>query len=120
MEWEEEGHDLKAQCPVYFISKVLSDSKTCYPKVQKLLYAMLVTKCKLRYYFDSHLMVVMSSSGLKDIINNQESIGCITKWGLELMGLNIMYSPHTAIKSQVLADIMVEWMKEKPRPPPPS
>ena len=28
VEWEEEGHTLKVQCPVYFISEVLSDSKT--------------------------------------------------------------------------------------------
>jgi len=31
VEWGEEGHALKVQCPVYFVSKVLSDSKTCYP-----------------------------------------------------------------------------------------
>jgi hypothetical protein len=28
VEWEEEGHALKEQCPVYFISEVLSDAKT--------------------------------------------------------------------------------------------
>jgi hypothetical protein len=31
IEWEEEGHALKVQHPVYFVSEVLSDSKTCYP-----------------------------------------------------------------------------------------
>ena len=31
VEWEEEGHAFKVQCPVYFISKVLSNSKTHYP-----------------------------------------------------------------------------------------
>jgi len=38
--------------------------------VQKLLYTMLNTKRKLRHYFDSHPVVVVSSSGLGDIINN--------------------------------------------------
>ena len=33
VEWEEEGHALKVQCPVYFISEVLSDSKTCYLEI---------------------------------------------------------------------------------------
>ena len=30
VEREEEGHALKVQCPLYFISEVLSDSKTRY------------------------------------------------------------------------------------------
>ena len=33
VEREEEGHALKVPCPVYFISEVLSDSKTCYPEI---------------------------------------------------------------------------------------
>ena len=30
---QEEGHTLKVQHPVYFISKVLSNSKTHYPQI---------------------------------------------------------------------------------------
>ena len=33
VEREEEGHALKVQRPVYFISEVLSDSKTCYSQI---------------------------------------------------------------------------------------
>ena len=33
VEWEEEGHALKMQCPMYFISKALSDSKTHYSQI---------------------------------------------------------------------------------------
>ena len=37
---------------MYFTSEVLSDSKTYYPQIQKLLYAVLITRSKLRHYFD--------------------------------------------------------------------
>ena len=33
VEQEEEGHALKVQCPVYFISEVLSNSRTRYPQI---------------------------------------------------------------------------------------
>jgi hypothetical protein len=33
VEWEEEGHALKVQRPMYFVSDILSDSKTHYPEI---------------------------------------------------------------------------------------
>ena len=33
VEQEEEGHTLKVHYPMYFISEVLSDSKTRYPQI---------------------------------------------------------------------------------------
>ena len=57
----EEGHALKVQHPMYFISEVLSNSKTCYPQIQKLLYVVLVAKRKLRHYFESHSVTVVTS-----------------------------------------------------------
>ena len=42
---------------------------------------------------------------------NQDAIGRIAKWALELMGQGISYAPRMAIKSQVLADFVAEWTK---------
>ena len=96
---EEEGHPLKVQCLVYFISEVLSESNTLYPQIQKLMYAVLIAKRKLRHYFESHLVMVVTSFPLDEVIQNQDAMGRIMKWALELMGQGIAYASRTAIKS---------------------
>ena len=79
VEREEEGHALKVQRPVYFISEVLSDSKTRYSQIQKLMYVVLISKRKLRHYFDSYQVIVVSSFPLGEVIQNREATGRITK-----------------------------------------
>lgn len=46
-----ERHVYPLQRQVYFVSKVLGPSKVQYPRVQKLLYALLLTARKLKNYF---------------------------------------------------------------------
>ena len=60
VEREEVGHTYKVQRPVYFISEVLNESKTHYPQVQKLLYAILITSRKLRHYFEYYKIIVVT------------------------------------------------------------
>ena len=86
VERREEGHALPIQRPVYFISEVLSETKAHYPQIQKLLYAVILTRQKLRHYFVSHLVTVVSSFPLGEIIQCCEASGRIAKWAVELMG----------------------------------
>jgi ribonuclease HI len=88
---------------------VLSETKVRYPQIQKLLYAVILTRRKLRHYFESHPVTVVSSFSLGEIIQSREASGRIAKWVVELMGETLSFAPRKAIKSQVLADFLAEW-----------
>ena len=51
----------------------------------------------------------MTSFPLGEDVQNQDATGRTMKWALELMGQGIAYASRTTIKSQVLADFIVEW-----------
>jgi ribonuclease HI len=105
----EEGHVVPIQCPVYYISEVLSETKARYPRIQKLLYAVVLARRKLWHYFEAHPVMVVSSFLLGEIIRNPDTAGRIAKWYVELMGKTLAYAPRKAIKSQILADFVAEW-----------
>jgi hypothetical protein len=79
-------------------------------------YVILITKRTLLQYFEGHQIHIVTSYGLKEIVENYLAIGRISNWALELMGLNITYAPQTAIKSQTLANFVAKWT-ETQRPP---
>jgi hypothetical protein len=87
------------QRSVYFISEILSESKVRYPTIQKLLYGILITSRKLRHYFDTYNILVVSDFPLADILHNQDAIGRMSKWAVELGALTLDFKPRTAIKS---------------------
>jgi hypothetical protein len=68
VECTEEGHALRVQWPVYYISEVLSKTKARYSQIQKLLYTVVLARRKLRHYFEAHPITVVSSFLLGEII----------------------------------------------------
>jgi hypothetical protein len=58
--------------------------------------------------------VVVTSFPLRAILHNSNATGNITKWAAELTEFQLDFQPRHAIKSQVLADFIMEWT------PPPS
>jgi ribonuclease HI len=102
------------QKPVYYVSEVLHEAKVRYLETHKLLYVVLVASRKLRHYFQPHRVVVVTSFPLRAILHNSNATGNIAKWATELGEFQLDFQPRHAIKSQVLADFIVEWT------PPPS
>jgi hypothetical protein len=101
----------KVQYLVYFISEVLSDSKTRYFHIMKLSYALLIMSHKLSHYFQVHQIEVHTSSTVGKILNNREVNEKSAKWFIELSMYDIVYKPRIAIKAQALSDFMAIWIE---------
>ena len=64
---------------------------------------------KLKHYFLSHKIKVVSSYPLVTIVHNRDAVSRIAQWSIELGQYDIQFVPQTAIKSQALVDFVAEW-----------
>jgi hypothetical protein len=104
---EKEGGKLK-QIPVYFASEALSGSKIFYSELEKIAYAVIMAARKLRHYFEGHRIRVITNQPLNDLFANREVSTRIIKWGAELSEYIVDSERRSAIKSQVLADFVMD------------
>jgi hypothetical protein len=68
-----------------------------------------LTRRKLRHYFEGHPVTMVPSFPLGEIVQGREASGQIAKLAVELMGETLSYVTRKAIKFQVLADFLAEW-----------
>jgi hypothetical protein len=101
---------VKQQFLEYFVSEVLMGSKKFYSEMEKICYAVIMSSRKHRHYFEAHTIKVLTKQPLNDIFSNSDSSGRISKWTMELSEYVIDFEKHSIIKSQALADFVVEWM----------
>jgi hypothetical protein len=106
-EKEEEGKF--KQIPVYFASEALSGSKLFYSELKKIAFAVIMAVRKLRLYCEGHRISVITNQPLNDLLANREASTRIIKWGAELSEYIIDFERRSVIKSQVLADFVVDW-----------
>jgi hypothetical protein len=97
------------QCPTYYVSEVLTTSKCNMAELEKIAYAVVMASRKLHHYFEAFKVRVTSDRGLGELFRNPKASVRIAKWAAELSGYHITFEPRTAIKSQVLADFIVDW-----------
>ncbi|CAL9004835.1 unnamed protein product [Prunus brigantina] len=101
--------ELGAQHPVFYTSKALLDAETRYPKMEKLIFSLVVSAIKLRPYYQAHQIIVMIEFPLRSILHSPDTSQRLMKWAIELSQYDLLYRPKTAIKSQALADFVVEF-----------
>ncbi|KAI5349970.1 hypothetical protein L3X38_002861 [Prunus dulcis] len=63
--------ELGAEHLVFYTSKALIDAKTRYPKLEKLILALIVFTRKLRPYYQAHRVIAMIDFPLRSILHSQ-------------------------------------------------
>jgi ribonuclease HI len=106
---EQDREGTTRQCPVYYVSEVLTTSKCNMTELEKISYAVVMASRKLRHYFEAFKVWVTSDRGRGELFRNPEASIRIAKWTAELSGYYITFEPKTTIKSQVLVDFIVDW-----------
>ncbi|KAK3001138.1 hypothetical protein RJ639_021971 [Escallonia herrerae] len=96
------------QKPIYYVSKVLQDVETRYPKIDRIALALITSARRLRLYFQSYSLIVLTDQPLRKVLLSPEALGRLVNWSVELGEFDIQYKPRTIIKAQALADFIVE------------
>jgi hypothetical protein len=65
--------DTLRQLPIYYVCEALSGSKLFYSEMEKMAYAVVMAKRKLRHYLQSHNISVPTAFPLRDMFENKES-----------------------------------------------
>ncbi|GJY97175.1 reverse transcriptase domain-containing protein [Tanacetum coccineum] len=63
---------------------------------------------RLRRYFEAHPIKVITDQPLKQILDKAEASRKLAKYSIELGAYNIVYDPRSAVKGQVLEDLINE------------
>ncbi|CAL2241574.1 unnamed protein product [Prunus armeniaca] len=91
--------ELGAQHPIFYTSKALLDAETRYPKLEKLILALVVSARKLRTYYQAHRVIVLTDFPLRSILHSPDASQRLMKWAIELSQHELLYRPKTAIKA---------------------
>ena len=96
------------------MSKSLHEAEIHYLPLEKAILAVIQAIRKLPHYFQAHTVVVLTQLPLKSILWSADYTGRIAKWETILGAFDIKYMPRTAVKGQILADLVAEFAKPSP------
>ena len=98
----------QVQRPIYFVSKVLQGPEIRYQALEKAALAVVFSARRLRHYFHSFTVVVMTDLPIQKVMKKPDVARRMVKWAVELSEFDIRYEPRGPIKGQVFADFVVE------------
>ena len=73
----------RVQHPVYYCNRALRGAEERYPRMEKLILALVTAARKLRPYFQAHTIEVSIEYPMKQVLHKPETSGRLMKWALE-------------------------------------
>ena len=78
------------QSPVYYVSRSLVEAETRYTPLEKLVLALTMTSTKLRHYFETHKIHVLTNFPLRTVLSKPELTRRMAKWAIQLSTYEIV------------------------------
>ena len=104
----------RVQHLVHYCSRALRGAEERYPRMEKLILALVTAARKLRPYFQAHTIEVPTEYPMKQVLHKPETSRRLMKWAIELSEFDIRYRLKTAIKGQIMADFVMEFASAEP------
>ncbi|GJU31588.1 reverse transcriptase domain-containing protein [Tanacetum coccineum] len=99
--------------PIQYVSRTLNEAKRNYALMEKLALSLVYMTRRLRWYFEAHLVKVITDQPIKQILSKTEASEKLEKYAVELGAYNITFEPRNAMKGQVLANFITETPDEE-------
>ena len=96
------------QRPIYYVSRAYRGAEVRYSGFEKLALALISGARRLRHYFQSHSIVVITNQPLRRVLGKSDVSRRLLKWAVELGEFNIQYQPRATIKEQAWADFIAK------------
>ena len=99
----------RIQLPVYYVSQVFQGANARCPRMENIVFALIVASRKLHPFFQANPILVMTDQPIKKATNKLEAARRLVQLAIELSQFDIEYRPKIAIKAQALVDFIAEF-----------
>ena len=79
-----------------------------YQALEKAILAVVFSARRLRLYFQSFTVIVMTDLPIRKVLQKPDVAGRMVRWAVELSEFDVQYEPRGPIKGQVFTDFVVE------------
>jgi len=84
--------------PIYSVSKVLQGSEVRFQALEKAALAVVFSAKKLRHYFQSFTVVVMTDLPICKVLQKPVVAERMVQWAIEISEFDVQYEPRGPIK----------------------